>query len=93
MNKVLRRVNRARLTTDHAMSRKVGVKSAAVPPSSQPAESAKQFLISKVLRQAVSDEVMLSDFEKQMLDFSEGAARRQTLSSREFRQRVWQRCV
>jgi len=58
----------------HAMSRKVGVKSAAVPPSSQPAESAKQFLISKVLRQAVSDGVMLSDFEKQMLDFSEGAA-------------------
>jgi len=56
------------------MSRKVGVKSAAVPPSSQPAESAKQFLISKVLRQAVSDGVMLSDFEKRMLDFSEGAA-------------------
>jgi hypothetical protein len=56
------------------MSRKVGVKSAAVPPLSHPAESAKQFLISKVLRQAVSEGVMLSDIEKQMLDFSEGAA-------------------
>ena len=56
------------------MSRKVGVKSAAMPPLSQPAESAKQFLISKVLSEAVSDGVMLSDFEKQMLDFLEGAA-------------------
>lgn len=56
------------------MSRKAGVKSAAMPPLSQPAESAKQFLISKVLRQADSDGVMLSDLEKQMLDFSEGAA-------------------
>ncbi len=45
-----------------------------MPPLAQPAESAKQFLISKVLRQAVSDGVMLSDFEKRMLDFSEGAA-------------------
>jgi hypothetical protein len=45
-----------------------------MPPLSQPAESAKQFLISKVLRQAVSDGVMLSDLEKQMLDFSEGAS-------------------
>jgi len=45
-----------------------------MPPLSQRAESAKQFLISKVLRQADSDGVMLSDFEKQMLDFSEGAA-------------------
>src|SRR5271169_2864046 len=74
MNKVPRCVNRATPTTGHAMSRKVGVKSAAVPPSSQPAESAKQFLISKVLRQAVSDGVMLSDFEERMLNFSEGAA-------------------
>jgi hypothetical protein len=41
------------------MSRKVGVKSAAMPPLSHPAESAKQFLISKVLRQAVSDGVNL----------------------------------
>jgi hypothetical protein len=56
------------------MSRKVGVKSAAMPPLSQPVESAKQFLISKVLRQADSDGVMLTDFEKQMLNFSEGAA-------------------
>ena len=56
------------------MSGNVEVKSAAMPPLSQPAESAKQFLISKVLRQAVSDGVMLSDFEEQMLDFSEGAA-------------------
>jgi len=45
-----------------------------MPPLSQPAESAKKFLISKVLRQAVSDGVMLSDIEKQMLNFSEGAA-------------------
>jgi hypothetical protein len=52
----------------------VRVKSAAMPPSSQPVEFAKQFLISKVLRQAVSDGVMLSDFEERMLNFSEGAA-------------------
>jgi hypothetical protein len=45
-----------------------------MPPLSQRAGSAKQFLISKVLRQADSDGVMLSDFEKQMLDFSEGVA-------------------
>jgi len=45
-----------------------------MPPLAQPAESAKQFLISKVLRQADSDGVVLSVFEKQMLDFSEGAA-------------------
>jgi hypothetical protein len=56
------------------MSRKIGVKSAAMPPLFQPAETAKQFLISKVLSQAVSDGVMLSDFEERMLDFSEGAA-------------------
>jgi len=45
-----------------------------MPPLAQPAESAKQFLISKVLRQAVSDGVMLSDFEQRMLNFSEDAA-------------------
>jgi hypothetical protein len=45
-----------------------------MPPLSQPAESAKQFLISKVLRQAVNDGVVLSDFEERMLSFSEGAA-------------------
>ena len=56
------------------MSRKVEVKSAATPPLSQPAESAKQFLISKVLGQAVSDGVMLSVFEERMLNFSEGGA-------------------
>lgn len=74
LTNVLRRVNRVTTRMDHGMSRKVGVQSAAMPPLSQPAESAKQFLISKVLRQAVSDSVMLSDLEKQMLDFSEGAA-------------------
>jgi len=41
---------------------------------SHPGESAKKFLISKVLSQAVSEGLVLSDFEKQMLDFSEGAA-------------------
>ena len=71
---VLQRVDRATSTTYHGVSRKVGVKSPAMPPSSQPAKSAKQFLISKVLRQAVSDGVMLSDLEERMLNFSEGAA-------------------
>jgi hypothetical protein len=37
-----------------------------VPSACQPAESAKQFLISKVLRQADSDGVLLSDLEKRM---------------------------
>ena len=43
-----------------------------MPSASQPAESAKQFLISKVMEQAVNDGIMLSDFEKRMLNFSEG---------------------
>jgi hypothetical protein len=70
----MRRANRVTPTTGHGMSRNVGVKSAAMPPLSQPAESAKQFLISKVLRQADSDGVLLSDLEKRMLNFSEGSA-------------------
>ena len=37
-------------------------------------ESAKEFLISKVLRQADEDGVLLSDLEKRMLGFSEGTA-------------------
>jgi hypothetical protein len=45
-----------------------------MPSPSQPAESAKAFLISKVLRQADSDGVPLSDLEKRMLNFSEGSA-------------------
>lgn len=43
-----------------------------MPPVSQPAESAKQFLIAKVLRQADRECVSLSDLEKRMLNFSEG---------------------
>ncbi len=44
-----------------------------MPSASQPAESAKQLLISKVLRQADSEGVSLSDLEKRMLNFSEGS--------------------
>jgi hypothetical protein len=53
---------------------RVRIKSAAVPSASQPAQPAKLFLISKVLRQADSDGVLLSDLEKRMLNFSEGSA-------------------
>jgi hypothetical protein len=73
MTNVLRRVNRETSTTGRGVSGKVGVKSAAMQPLSQPAESAKQFLISKVVRQADSEGVLLSDLEKRMLNFSEGA--------------------
>ena len=45
-----------------------------MPPLSEPAEPARQSLISKVLRQADSDGVLLSDLEKRMLNFSEGSA-------------------
>jgi len=45
-----------------------------MPSPSQSAESAKQFLISKVQKQAASEGVMLSDFEQRMLSFSEGSA-------------------
>ena len=42
--------------------------------AAQPAESAKHFLISKVLSQAEKDGIRLSDLEKRMLNFSEGSA-------------------
>jgi hypothetical protein len=45
-----------------------------MPSPSLGAESAKEFLISKVLRQADDDGVLLSDLEKRMLRFSEGTA-------------------
>jgi hypothetical protein len=44
-----------------------------MPLPSLRAESAKEFLISKVLRQADDDGVLLSDLEKRMLSFSEGS--------------------
>jgi len=45
-----------------------------MPLSFQPAESAKEFLISKVLRQAGEDGILLSELERRMLSFSEGTA-------------------
>ena len=45
-----------------------------MPLSSQPAESAKEFLISKVLQQADEDGILLSELERRMLSFSEGTA-------------------
>jgi len=45
-----------------------------MPSSSLYSESAKEFLISKLLRQAGEDGVLLSDLEKRMLSFSEGTA-------------------
>ncbi len=45
-----------------------------MPSPSLRAESAKEFLISKVLRQAGDDGVLLSDLERRMLSFSEGTA-------------------
>ncbi len=45
-----------------------------MPSPSLRAESAKEFLISKVLRQADDDGVLLSDLERRMLSFSEGTA-------------------
>jgi hypothetical protein len=44
-------------------------------PSSPPsAESAKEFLISNLLRQADEDGILLSELERRMLSFSEGTA-------------------
>jgi len=45
-----------------------------MPLSSQPAQSAKEFLVSKVLQQADEDGIMLSQLERRMLSFSEGTA-------------------
>ena len=39
-----------------------------------PSESAREFLISKVLKQADEDGILLSELERRMLSFSEGAA-------------------
>ena len=41
---------------------------------SLPSESAKEFLLSKVLTQAGEDGILLSDLERRMLSFSEGTA-------------------
>jgi hypothetical protein len=54
--------------------RVVAAKIAAMPLSSLPAESSKEFLISKVLRQAGEDGILLSELERRMLSFSEGTA-------------------
>ncbi len=45
-----------------------------MPSPSLQAESAKEFLISKVLRQADEDGIPLSNLEKRMLSFCEGTA-------------------
>jgi hypothetical protein len=45
-----------------------------MPSPSPRAESAKEFLISKVLRQADADGILLSQLEKRMLSFSERTA-------------------
>ena len=45
-----------------------------MPLSSQPAQSAKKFLVSKVLQQADEDGILLSELERRMLSFSEGTA-------------------
>ena len=56
--------------SDQVVAAKIGT----MPSSSPRSESAKEFLISKVLRQAEEDGVLLSDIEKRMLRFSEGTA-------------------
>ncbi len=45
-----------------------------MPSPSLRTESAKEFLISKVLRQADEDGILLSQLERRMLSFSEGKA-------------------
>jgi len=45
-----------------------------MPSPSPAAESAKEFLISKVLEQADDDGIVLSELERRMLRFSEGTA-------------------
>jgi hypothetical protein len=61
--------------TDHRVDRyEAAVKSAAMPSPRLPVESAKEFLISKVLKQADEDGILLSELERRMLSFSEGTA-------------------
>jgi hypothetical protein len=45
-----------------------------MPSPALPAESAREFLILKVLRQADEDGILLSELERRMLGFSEGTA-------------------
>ncbi len=55
-------------------AQKTKAKIAAMPSSPLAPEPAKEFLISKVLRQADDDGIRLSDLERRMLSFSEGTA-------------------
>ncbi len=52
-------------------------------PSPVGAEYAKEFLISKVLRQADEDGVLLSDLERRMLNFCEGSASTEDIEAAE----------